>query len=459
MGLRRRLFTLQAATLAIVSVGALFGWGVSTLISQRADEQAAWVALEVDQLAHTSFDLLGAIPATGEYLLTSSAAEVAALIEQDLKGLQTFRRNLDGHLANRELPSRDAAIHRELETIRLLSVQAERNLEATRQEALAAAAQRRPIQPALLAKAVQDPSLAVMRRHSHLLASLHDKLDLQLTVLAQRERHARQLGLGIFLTVLVLAWAVGLRFAWRTADRILRPLLRLEQLMRTSSPHVLPAPGEEEDFSRAPEEIASLNHSFRELLLQMQQLLNRLEAQVSTDALTGVANRRRFDEALDQEWRRSLRSGEALSLLLLDVDHFKLYNDHYGHVQGDSCLQQVAATLLAEASRSTDLVCRIGGEEFAVLLPATAEADAVRLAQGIVTALDRLAIPHAKSSVAPHVSLSIGVASGVPSPHQTPTSLIQRADAALYRRKQDLGRHGVCVATAEASGRRLESLA
>ncbi|WP_411869518.1 diguanylate cyclase domain-containing protein [Vulcanococcus limneticus] len=432
---------------------------MSTLISQRADEQAAWVALEVDQLAHTSFDLLGAIPATGEYLLTSSAAEVVALIEQDLKGLQTFRRNLDGHLANRELPSHDAAIHRELETIRLLSVQAERNLEATRQEALAAAAQRRPIQPALLAKAAQEPSLAVMRRHSHLLASFHDKLDLQLTVLAQRERHARQLGLGIFLTVLVLAWAVGLRFAWRTADRILRPLLRLEQVMRTSSPHVLPAPGEEEDFSRAPEEIASLNHSFREQLLQVQQLLNRLEAQASTDALTGLANRRRFDEALDQEWRRSLRSGEALSLLLLDVDHFKLYNDHYGHVQGDSCLQQVAATLLAEASRSTDLVCRIGGEEFAVLLPATAEADAVRLAQGIVTALDRLAIPHAKSSVAPHVSLSIGVASGVPSPHQTPTSLIQRADAALYRRKQDLGRHGVCVATAEASGRRLESLA
>lgn len=450
MGLRRRLFTLQAATLAIVSAGALVGWGVSTLISQRADEQATWVALEVDQLAHTSFDLLGAIPATGEYLLAPSAADVAALIEKDLKGLQTFRRNLDGHLANRELPSHDAAIHRELETIRLLSVQAERNLEATRQEALAAAVQRRPIQPALLAKAVQDPSLAVMRRHSHLLANLHDKLDRQLTVLAQREHHARQLGLGVWLTLLVLAWVLGLHFAWRTADRILRPLLRLEQLMRTS-PQVLPADGEE-DFSRAPEEIASLNHSFRELLLQVQQLLNRLEGQASTDALTGVANRRRFDEALDQEWRRSLRSGEALSLLLLDVDHFKLYNDHYGHVQGDRCLQQVAAALAAEASRSTDLVCRIGGEEFAVLLPTTAEAEAVRLAQGMVNALDRLAIPHAKSSVAPHVSVSIGVASGVPSPNQSATSLLQRADAALYRRKRDLGRNGICVATAEAQG-------
>jgi diguanylate cyclase (GGDEF)-like protein len=457
LGLRRRLFTLQAVTLAIVSVGALGGWAVSTLISQRADEQADWVALEVDQLAHTSFDLLGALPATGQYLLSSSPTELAALIEHDLKGLQAFRRNLDGHLTSNDLSSNDAAIHRELETIRLLSVQAEQSLETTRQEALAAAAQQRPVQPALLNKAVREPSLLLMRQHSDRLAGLHDKLDDKLDALNERERHARELGVTVWLMVLVLAWVVGLRVAWRTADRILKPLLRLEQLMR-ASPQVLAADVKEEDFSKAPEEITSLHHSFLELLLQVQQLLSRLESQASTDPLTGVANRRSFDKALDQEWRRSLRSGDMLSLLVLDVDHFKLYNDHYGHVQGDSCLQQVAATLLGQARRSTDLVCRIGGEEFTVLLPATSEAEALRLAQGIVTAIDRLAIPHAGSPVAAHVSVSIGVASGIASPNQSATSLIERGDAALYRRKQHLGRHGVCVATAEGSERPLEGI-
>ena len=135
------------------------------------------------------------------------------------------------------------------------------------------------------------------------------------------------------------------------------------------------------------------------LLLQVQQLLSRLESQASTDALTAVANRRRFDEALEQEWRRGLRSGDSLSLLLLDVDHFKLYNDQYGHVQGDGCLRQVASALAGQARRSTDLVCRIGGEEFAVLLPATAEAEALRLAQGIVSAIDARCPKHPQARV------------------------------------------------------------
>jgi diguanylate cyclase (GGDEF)-like protein len=458
LGLRRRLFTLQAATLAIVSVGGLLGWGVSTVISQRADDEADRVSIELDNLSHVSFDLVGAIPSTGQYLLAPTATELASEVERDLQGLQTFRRNLDSHLANSELSPQDAAIHRELETIRLLTVQAERNLDRTRQEALAAAIQGRPLNKAVLIQTVRDPSFNVIRRHSDLLAGLHDGLDDQLTSLNQRERQARRLGIAIWLVLLVLAWVVGLQFAWRTADRILRPLLRLEQLMR-ASPHVLPADVEEADFSRAPEEISSLNHSFRELLLQVQQLLSRLESQASTDALTAVANRRRFDEALEQEWRRGLRSGDSLSLLLLDVDHFKLYNDQYGHVQGDSCLQQVATALAGQARRSTDLVCRIGGEEFAVLLPATAEAEALRLAQGIVSAIDQLTIPHAQSPVAPHVSVSIGVACTIPSPNDTPSHLVERADAALYRRKQHLGRHGVSVATDDLSGRSLEGIA
>jgi len=133
--------SLQAATLAIVTLGAVGGWGVSTWISGRADVQAKLLAKEVDHLAHTSFDLLGAFPHTGQYLLAGSPREVARLIQQDAKGLQQFCRKLDQHLATSQMSAQDADLHRELETIRLLSVQAERNLIRTRQEALSAAAQ------------------------------------------------------------------------------------------------------------------------------------------------------------------------------------------------------------------------------------------------------------------------------------------------------------------------------
>ena len=469
MGLRRRLFSLQAATLAIVTLGAVGGWGGSTWISGRADVQAKLVAQEVDHLAQTSFDLLGAFPHTGQYLLASSPLEVARLIQQDAKGLQQFRRKLDQHLATSQMSAQDADLHRELETIRLLSVQAERNLIRTRQEALSAAAQQRPIAAAALARAVQDPSLGLMRGHSAQLASLHDKLDSQLSSLITRQRQAQRWGITIGIAMLLLAWLIGLVFAWRTADRILSPLLRLEQLMR-ASPQDLPARVDKQELSRAPEEIASLHQSFRELQQQVQQLVRQLESLANTDGLTAVGNRRRFDEALEQEWRRSLRSGTKLSLLLLDVDHFKAYNDHYGHVQGDICLRKVAAAIASQARRSSDLVCRFGGEEFAVLLPSTSQFDAMRLAQAVVTAVDALAIPHDQSPVAAWVTVSAGLASCLPSPGGSASNLVEQADAALYRRKQQQGRHGVTAAApdleaeqsptvAQPSGLPLEGLA
>lgn len=445
MGLRRRLFSLQATTLAIVTLGAVGGWGVSTWISGRADVQANLLAQEVDHLAHTSFDLLGAFPHTGQYLLATSPQDVARLIQLDAKGLQQFRRKLDEHLATSQMSAQDADLHRELETIRLLSVQAERNLLRTRQEALAAAAQQRPIAAAALARAVQDPSLGLMRGHSAQLASLHDKLDSQLSSLITRQRQAQRWGITIGIAMLLLAWLIGLVFAWRTADRILSPLLRLEQLMRASAQD-LPARVDEQELGRAPEEIASLHRSFRELQHQVQQLVRQLESLANTDGLTAVGNRRRFDEALEQEWRRSLRSGSKLSLLLLDVDHFKAYNDHYGHVQGDICLRQVAAAIASQARRSSDLVCRFGGEEFAVLLPAIAEMEALGLAQAIVAAVDALAIKHERSPVAAWVTVSAGLASCLPSPGGSASTLVEQADAALYRRKQQQGRHGVTAA-------------
>ncbi len=156
----------------------------------------------------------------------------------------------------------------------------------------------------------------------------------------------------------------------------------------------------------------------------------------STDGLTGVNNRRGFDGALDAEWRRAARNGYSLALAMLDVDHFKSYNDHYGHQAGDQCLRTVAGLIAAHARRTTDVVARYGGEEFALLAPATNETDALEIAEGICAALAALALPHAKSPYGV-VTISIGVATLLPDEALSSEMLIQRADRAMYQAKRD----------------------
>lgn len=129
----------------------------------------------------------------------------------------------------------------------------------------------------------------------------------------------------------------------------------------------------------------------------------------STDGLTGIANRRHFDENLQREWLRSRRHGNSLCLLLIDVDHFKLYNDRYGHPKGDACLQEVVGALKAGVRRTADLVARCGGEEFGVLLPETAQLGAESVAQRIIRAVAACRIRHEASPNAQHVSVSIGI--------------------------------------------------
>ena len=161
----------------------------------------------------------------------------------------------------------------------------------------------------------------------------------------------------------------------------------------------------------------------------------KLAALSSTDGLTGINNRRGFDAALESEWRRAARNGYPLALAMLDVDHFKAYNDHYGHQAGDHCLRRVAELIAAHGRRTSDLVARYGGEEFALLAPATDAAHAMEIAQGICEELARLALPHAKS---PHgvVTISIGVATAMPDESVSWSTLIESADKALYRAKQ-----------------------
>ena len=153
------------------------------------------------------------------------------------------------------------------------------------------------------------------------------------------------------------------------------------------------------------------------------------------DGLTGIANRRAFDESLQLEWRRSLRLKQPLALLMIDIDHFKLFNDHYGHIEGDGCIQLVAQVLQETAARSTDSVARYGGEEFAVLLPHTEIDAALALAQDCLAAMTTQAREHASSPTAPIVTLSIGVACML-GDEQGPERLLRAADEALYAAKR-----------------------
>lgn len=155
------------------------------------------------------------------------------------------------------------------------------------------------------------------------------------------------------------------------------------------------------------------------------------------DGLTGIANRRSFDERLGGEWRRGLRTGRPLSLLMIDIDHFKPFNDHYGHVEGDHCIRAVARALERVVNRSTDLVARYGGEEFAVILPDTDAEAADWLARACLDAIAELDIAHAASPTAPRVSISIGVCSTTVDAESGAENLVMRADQALYQAKRD----------------------
>jgi diguanylate cyclase (GGDEF)-like protein len=161
----------------------------------------------------------------------------------------------------------------------------------------------------------------------------------------------------------------------------------------------------------------------------------------ATDSLTGIANRRRFDETLAVEWAHARRSGEPLALCLLDVDLFKDYNDHYGHQAGDDRLRQVADEISRHVRRSGDLVARYGGEEFAFISPAADEAHALAMAQTVCTALKTCAVPHERSPFG-MLTASIGVAVIVPGEHDSPGDLVRRADEALYEAKRN-GRNRV----------------
>lgn len=175
--------------------------------------------------------------------------------------------------------------------------------------------------------------------------------------------------------------------------------------------------------------------ALRILKVELERKNAELEALSCRDGLTGVLNRRGFDDYLNKEWLRAIRQRHDVGLLLIDVDHFKDYNDNYGHQGGDECLRKVAFALGAALKRPSDIVARYGGEEFGVVIPATSIDGGAMIADALCKSVVALRIPHAFSATAPYVTVSIGVATIQPQPGDSTDALIRLADDALYAAK------------------------
>ncbi len=199
----------------------------------------------------------------------------------------------------------------------------------------------------------------------------------------------------------------------------------LENLLSLTSEH---ADAVESDLWHRNQEVMALN----EHLTHTNHALTALAAE---DGLTGLFNRRSFDQRLNAEWRRLSRTEQCLSVLLCDIDYFKRYNDTYGHQAGDAALVTVAEVLRDTVKRPGDMTARYGGEEFVVLLPDTNVAGAWHVAEALLVGLAQRNLPHAASAVTARVTLSIGIASGIPVPEDLPARLVNQADTALYEAK------------------------
>lgn len=237
--------------------------------------------------------------------------------------------------------------------------------------------------------------------------------------------HAMQIGSALEMVLLAFALADRFNQMRREKAAIQKKLLIAQQTLI--------------DSLRQSEQ--ALEQRVDERTSELQALNRKLAALSMTDGLTGIANRRHFDDTLAAEWQRAQRTGQRLGLGMVDVDWFKRYNDHYGHLMGDDCLRRLAQALGTSVNRPGDLVARYGGEEFVILAPNTDSAGLAEIAQRLQNALSQQALAHDTSPYG-RVTVSIGLASMAPSAAYTPQVLIERADAALYRAKSQ-GRNRV----------------
>lgn len=238
----------------------------------------------------------------------------------------------------------------------------------------------------------------------------------------------------IFLTALSQTSVIIKGFELGAVDYIIKPTQQEIVLARVNT-HLT--------IQKLRQNLQAQNQQLQQEIQQRQEVeakLQKANAQLkrlaTLDSLTQVANRHRFDEYFNQVWRISRREQWVLSLLLCDVDYFKLYNDTKGHQAGDECLYQVAQAMKQVVKRPADLVARYGGEEFAVILPNTPAQGALQVAKFIQSSLAHLELTHPRSPIKNSVTLSIGVSSTVPCHHISPEKLIAAADQALYQAKE-----------------------
>lgn len=195
------------------------------------------------------------------------------------------------------------------------------------------------------------------------------------------------------------------------------------------------------DYLKKPFRVALIKARLKNLV-DLKRKTDLLESLASIDGLTGIPNRRSFDETYDAEWRYACRKGRQISLILIDIDFFKQYNDHFGHAQGDECLRKVAKCIRNTAQRATDFVARYGGEEFVVVIRESDASQAIELAEKIRSAVEALEMEHPSSPLNHRVTVSLGAATVGPVIEEQPETMFELADKRLYHAKQQ-GRNKV----------------
>lgn len=434
----------QLAAMALVSAGMLGGLVAGNLIWRQSHQRLTKLEREIQTVDLLNIRLMQAIPSMAHYQASASEGHLQGHLDQDIAGLQAFLLQL----RNNELSSSGYPLAGDLsEQLRRILQQGHdlvSHLERNRDQLA-----RNPHDPANQQEVgnqlLHSPELQSLRDSEDRLIQIRDARFADVGEAREQEERAEVLEVTIPLLATLLASAVGVALAWHTSRTMLRPLNRLnsriQELRASGNLEAKPL-----DQDNLPEEIQALTENFNGLVQRLRDVLAQLEALSLTDPLTQVGNRRRFDHALAAEIARHRRQGKELALLLLDLDHFKPYNDLYGHPQGDRCLVQLAQALSCLFRRPGELICRIGGEEFAVLLPETGPQDALRQGRRILTAVEQLAISHAANPPLSRVSVSVGVSCGRPGDGFSGALLVDAADQALYRCKRDLGRNTVALA-------------